>query len=559
MLYTLEIVRIDVIFAKGGWRTVLDRYDKVSSAWYQYINHGKFSNNLSQVVAKSWERHGKQHDPLAKAEIDKLESHQLRQQMEKNKLLLEVAVPTMNEIYQHIKGSGSLVILTDAGGYILKAIGDDRFYDKAVRVNLSEGVNWGEHVKGTNAIGTSLVEKAPVTIFAHEHFYKENHFLTCAAAPIFDFNGKLIGILDISGDYQGAHPHSLGLVVAGSRAIQSRLLLKQLQNRNSNKNKRVGYEAGYTFEKIISNSLVMQKVIEQAQKIARSNSPALLLGESGTGKELVAQAVHNASSRADGPFIAVNCGAVPRNLIEAELFGYEDGAFTGARKGGAQGKFELAQEGTLFLDEIGDMPFEVQTVLLRVLQEKRYARVGGHRMRNLDVRIVAATNKDLLQLVNEGRFRLDLYYRLNVLSLTLPPLRDRGDDIEALVNHFMAQFTEGEKVLSDAVIKVFREYSWPGNVRELINVIERAITMMDDVIVGLEHLPKEIREEVMVKRQNLDQRSVSDTKGSLQQTEKQSIKNTLIGCEGNISQTARKLGIGRTTLYRKIKKYGINV
>jgi len=465
----------------------------------------------------------------------------------------------MNEIYQHIKGSGSLVILTDAGGYILKAIGDDRFYDKAVRVNLSEGVNWGEHVKGTNAIGTSLVEKAPVTIFAHEHFYKENHFLTCAAAPIFDFNGKLIGILDISGDYQGAHPHSLGLVVAGSRAIQSRLLLKQLQNRNSNKNKRVGYEAGYTFEKIISNSLVMQKVIEQAQKIARSNSPALLLGESGTGKELVAQAVHNASSRADGPFIAVNCGAVPRNLIEAELFGYEDGAFTGARKGGAQGKFELAQEGTLFLDEIGDMPFEVQTVLLRVLQEKRYARVGGHRMRNLDVRIVAATNKDLLQLVNEGRFRLDLYYRLNVLSLTLPPLRDRGDDIEALVNHFMAQFTEGEKVLSDAVIKVFREYSWPGNVRELINVIERAITMMDDVIVGLEHLPKEIREEVMVKRQNLDQRSVSDTKGSLQQTEKQSIKNTLIGCEGNISQTARKLGIGRTTLYRKIKKYGINV
>jgi len=180
-------------------------------------------------------------------------------------------------------------------------------------------------------------------------------------------------------------------------------------------------------------------------------------------------------------------------------------------------------------------------------------------MRNLDVRIVAATNKDLLQLVNEGRFRLDLYYRLNVLSLTLPPLRDRGDDIEALVNHFMAQFTEGEKVLSDAVIKVFREYSWPGNVRELINVIERAITMMDDVIVGLEHLPKEIREEVMVKRQNLDQRSVSDTKGSLQQTEKQSIKNTLSGCEGNISQTARKLGIGRTTLYRKIKKYGINL
>ncbi|MBO8168211.1 MAG: sigma-54-dependent Fis family transcriptional regulator [Thermoanaerobacteraceae bacterium] len=542
---------------------MLDRYETVASAWYQYVNKGEVSDKLSSIVAKSWKRNAGNHNPFGRAEIVKLEEHRLREQLEKNSLLLEVAVPTMQDIYEHIKGSGSLVILTDASGYILKVIGDNRFYDRAKQVNLSEGVNWAERFKGTNAIGTALVEKVPLTIFAHEHFYQENHFLTCAAAPIFDLNGNLMGVLDISGDYRTAHPHSLGLVVAGSKAIQSRLLVRQIQQRQHGRKYRLGYEARYTFERIISRSEIMKNLVNQARKVARSNSPALLLGESGTGKELVAQAIHNASSRADGPFIAVNCGAVPRDLIEAELFGYEEGAFTGARKGGAAGKFELAQGGTLFLDEIGDMPLEVQAVLLRVLQEKQFTRVGGHRMIPLDVRIIAATNKDLFQLVQEGKFRLDLYYRINVLSLKLPPLRERLEDIEPLVHHFLAQFKAGAQrqdvKLSPAVMEIFKKYTWPGNIRELINVIERAVTMVDEDIIMPYHLPEEILKQCRADGAgNGDLKTINISGGrNLRDIERESIEKALAACAGNVSQAAKKLGIGRTTLYRKMKKYGL--
>ncbi len=530
---------------------MLSDYSVVSSSWRRYVEHGVI-DKVSPVVARSWRRSATHHNPLEKAAIDKLESHRFRERLEQNSLLMEVAVPVMQEIQQSIQGSGCLVILTDASGYILKALGDDHFYTKAAQVNLSEGVCWDERVKGTNAIGTSLVEKQPVSIFAQEHFYRENHFLTCAASPIFDLEGNLIGVLDISGDYRGAHPHSLGLVVAGSRAIQSKLVVRQMQQKKQCL-QLSGYEARYTFERIISCSEAMKALLHQARKVAKSNAPVLILGESGTGKELVAQAIHNASSRAGGPFIAVNCGAVPKELIEAELFGYEEGAFTGARKGGAPGKFELARGGTLFLDEIGDMPLEVQATLLRVLQEKQFAPLGGHKLIPLNVRMVAATNKDLFQLVNNGKFRLDLYYRINVLSLTLPPLRERREDVEALVNHFLARLKAGarrqELALSEEVMQLFKSYAWPGNVRELINVLERAVTMVDEDIIMPKHLPREMFVQC--------QTAVNDAV-NLEDVERASIQKALRLCDGNVSRAARELGIGRTTLYRKLKKYKID-
>ena len=226
----------------------------------------------------------------------------------------------------------------------------------------------------------------------------------------------------------------------------------------------------------------MKETIEVARMAARSSSNVLIEGESGTGKELFAQAIHNASKRSAGPFVAVNCGAIPRELIASELFGYSEGAFTGAKKGGNPGKFELADGGTLFLDEIGDMPLEQQVALLRVIQEKSVSRIGSNQVIPVDVRIICATNKNLLELMQTGRFRQDLYYRLNVINLRILPLRERKEDIPVLFQHFLQQMNqEGNQLSQQDVIEHLLSYDWPGNVRELQNVVER--------FVHLEHMP----------------------------------------------------------------------
>lgn len=228
-----------------------------------------------------------------------------------------------------------------------------------------------------------------------------------------------------------------------------------------------------------------------AKLAASSVSTVLLNGESGTGKELFAQAIHNASSRRRGPFIAINCGALPRDLIESELFGYDEGAFTGARKGGQLGKFEFANGGTIFLDEIGDMPLETQVKLLRVLQERQITRLGGHKAIPVDIRVIAATNRNLEQLVEQGNFRSDLFYRLNVMSITIPPLRERAEDTVLLTQNMLRKISKklNKKIvrISTGFFQSIRNYSWPGNVRQLENVLERCINLVDDGVLRLDH------------------------------------------------------------------------
>ncbi|MDR3560281.1 MAG: sigma-54-dependent Fis family transcriptional regulator [Negativicutes bacterium] len=313
----------------------------------------------------------------------------------------------------------------------------------------------------------------------------------------------------------------------------------------------------YTIESIISKSEKMQWLKSIAIKAAKGQSTVLLMGESGTGKELFAHAIHHASSRRTAPFIKVNCAAIPENLLESELFGYEEGAFTGARKGGKPGKFELANGGTIFLDEIGDMTMAMQVKLLRVLQEREIERLGGTKTSNVDIRVITATNRDLEQLVKQGAFRHDLYYRLNIISLSIPPLRERREDIPLLCAVLLQKISNNLncaiKGVSPTIMKIFMDYNWPGNVRELENVLERAVNLMDDEeFIMPEHLPPTIK-----KLNKQVEKTGLDIYGVLDETERQEIFKALETVGGNKSKAAQLLGLHRSGFYKRLKKYGI--
>jgi len=315
-----------------------------------------------------------------------------------------------------------------------------------------------------------------------------------------------------------------------------------------------GSRAYISFSDIIGSSSPITEAIKIAKTAGKSKSNVLLLGESGTGKELFAQSIHNHSDRANNSFVAVNCGAIPRDLVESELFGYEGGAFTGSRKEGRPGKFELAEEGTIFLDEIGDMPLDAQVNLLRVLQNSEVVRVGGTYPKKINVRVIAATNRDLKKAVEHKTFRDDLYYRLNVLSITIPPLRERINDISSLANHFARKIAHNlNKTITGVDTKsllLLEKYTWPGNIRELENVIERAVNIMDGTVITPEDLPDYIR--------NIHDEKPTLQADTLKAKEYESIVSMLSETNGNLRETAKRLGIARGTLYKKIKKYNIS-
>lgn len=318
----------------------------------------------------------------------------------------------------------------------------------------------------------------------------------------------------------------------------------------------IGGNAKFTFDELIGEAPCFRQVINSAKVSASTTSNLLLMGESGTGKDLIAQAIHNHSTRRDHSFVAINCAALPRDLIASELFGYEDGAFTGARKGGNIGKFELADQGTIFLDEIGDMPLSLQATLLRVLEERKVTRLGGNKMIPVDVRVIAATNKDLESQVRRNRFRQDLYYRLAVVRLNIPPLRERGQDIELLANYFMslvcATISKPEMRIAPDVIKAFMEYDWPGNVRELQNVIEGAVQLSTGKVLTLGQVQNHLFPVMS------NQHEIITECATLEEFEKQMIIDCLRKNHDNRSKTAKELGMSRRTLYRRMKRCGIS-
>lgn len=594
-----------------------------------------------------------------------LNDHALNQLLIDNKDLIITAKPFMHQLYDFVKGSEFFIILTDRKGCILSITGDEQILDKARDYCMVPGAYMNEESIGTNAMGTAIAENKPVQISGKEHFIKAYHTWTCSGAPIHNEYGDIIGALDLTGYCNAVHSHTLGMVAAAVKAIESIMALNKKNtllkksnvlieslfntiqegivhcdleghilnsnqqackmfgyekrafddinmlklipdwekvkkacmaeedfhnedisiNANTNKlyfnlsayairendalhgiilmfkdvkkvrklaNKIMGRKAIYTFDKIIGKSPVMLEAIDFAKKVSDSRSTILITGESGCGKEIFAQAIQNHSPRKNEPFVVINCGAIPRNLMESELFGYDEGAFTGAKRGGQVGKFEVADGGTIFLDEIGEMPLEMQTKLLRVIEEGTIIRVGGSQEIPVNVRIIAATNKILKDEVEKGNFRHDLYYRLNVIPLELPPLRDRKEDIPLLTNYFMHKIAhrinKRPVAISDHDMRLIKRYSWPGNVRELENFIELSINK--------EKLPLEL---ITDSKHASEIQLESHLQATLEEVEMQHIREVLNNEGFNITNASKVLGIGRNTLYRKLEKYGINI
>jgi len=643
----------------------------VQSAWHKYTGGASLDvRHLKPEIASSWQRcHNLSVDPV-RTESCSIDRALLKERLFYNQRLVKIVRPVMERLFDFVKNTGFQVVLSDETGFLLDVIGDSDITSLTRTVELCPGGDWSEASKGTNAIGTAIFERRPVQVFAAEHYCKPNHFLVCSASPIFDADSKMVGVLDLSGDYHYANVHTLGMVVAAVGAIENQLRLqvateslysayrysnillenmsdglisvdnrgiiteinakgasifgvdpKGVKGRHITQiancqlpilqmlNDGVHYEdkesvceksgkkirssasllrdenrmiigavatfrelgkwkvpskqftlpaRRYDIDDIVGNGSSMNELKSRIRISVASSSTVLLEGESGTGKELVARAIHDCGPRSGGPFVAVNCAALPDSLIESELFGYEEGSFTGAKKNGQAGKFEMANGGTLFLDEIGDMPLNAQMKLLRVIQERSVARIGSSAEREIDIRIIAATSKDLKREVSSQHFRQDLYYRLNVLNIRIPPLRERLEDIPALAQDLMDRISlrlrVAPKGFEEGLLEKLKSFSWPGNVRELGNAIERAINLAaNDSLLKAEHFDFA---DLYAEAQAPSAQDGAPLR-SLEAVEKETICNAVAFYKGNIHRAANSLGISRNTLYRKMKEYGI--
>ncbi|NSW91904.1 MAG: sigma 54-interacting transcriptional regulator [Firmicutes bacterium] len=385
-------------------------------------------------------------------------------------------------------------------------------------------------------------------------------------SEVLEFGTKIVDMLKSGRNYQndefivGYHKNGIKHSIKNSVHIIQRNgevggvidVINKIKGDRHSIDKDTGETSKIMFENIIGRSMGIQEAKRQAYLAAASPVSVLITGETGTGKELFAQAMHNEGYRSEGPFIAINCGAIPRELIESELFGYEDGAFTGARNGGRPGHFELASGGTIFLDEIGEMPLDMQVKLLRVLQQKEVMRIGGVKSIPIDVKVISATNKDLVKEINNGRFRQDLYWRINVITINIPPLIQREGDIKLIADFFIEKYNEKYHksfVLDKSTLKVLAEYNWPGNVREMENALLRAVTFAQGNVI----LPENLPQSILGKSAGINNKQTF----SLADNEKYMIEKCLHESAGNIYKAAKALGISRNTLYCKLKKYNI--
>ncbi len=681
------------------------------------------------------------HTPLGRPDLSLVK--------ERNRRLHDQAAPVMEMLQEQIANTHSMVILTDSTGVILHSIGDDDFLERAARVALKPGAVWSESAKGTNAIGTALVEELPTLVHADEHYLHANQFLTCSATPILDPRGSILGVLDVSGDHRGYHQHTMALVKLSARMIENGWLADDHRNvmrlhfhcrvefigtlmegilavaadgrvvgANRGALEQLGLSGAtlrqHTLETLFGTSVDalvdrfrsplatpapahtpagrqfhllarfnwpvwsslsealalkpsqgaglmqaqagpvnaqpaaaapsqptsqlqvhsggpqtaqpvpasdtstsalarlhtgdvhMHAVVDKLRRVLNRDIPVLVLGETGTGKELLARALHADSARGKQPFVAVNCASIPDTLIEAELFGYEEGAFTGAKRKGAVGKIVQANGGTLFLDEIGDMPLALQAHLLRVLQERQVTPLGSTKSLAVDVSIICATHRNLRDMIDQKAFREDLFYRLNGLAVRLPPLRSRSD-LPALVQRILDEQCAGAPhtvplQLTADVQQLFARYTWPGNVRQLFNVLRTACVMAaGEGAITRDHLPDDFLEDALKNEQPVlgaeaaplaqaallaaaavaaadtlanrrdvltlasggtDLPTAADATPAaaasvgvqrLQDMETEAIRHAVAANGGNISLASKQLGISRNTIYRKLR------
>ena len=588
------------------------------------------------------------------------------------------ARPVMDFVFDQMRDSGSLVVLANARGLLLHSLGDADFLGRAERVSLRPGALWHENDRGTNAIGTCLVEGRPVVVHGAEHYLERNGFLTCSAAPVYGPRGQLRGVLDISGDHRGHHPHTFALVRSAARMIEDRLFHARhagdrvlrlhplaeglggvgegllalsedgwVVGANTLAQQWLALPAeqigGTTLEQLCGQGLGLwppgrvrvlsgargltlharldvpghtviqvaraaspvapltadraprsaqqgahhithdhepagrptidarvQEAFERARRVQAQGIAVLIQGESGSGKEVLARRLHDEGQRAGRPFVAVNCAALPEQLIEAELFGYVGGAFTGARREGSPGRIREADGGTLFLDEIGDMPLALQARLLRVLQDKAVVPVGGGRPVAVDFLLVSATHRRLKEAIASGGFREDLYYRLNGLSVSLPPLRER-QDFDALLHGMLSDIAAAMgrapvEGVHPGLLSALRRHAWPGNLRQLHAALRTACALLpaDARDLDWSHLPEDLVDalrggESSAVAQRVDSGAPEDAAPSpaetnLRRLSAQAIDQVVVATQGNLSEAARRLGISRNTLYRWLKR-----
>ncbi len=392
-----------------------------------------------------------------------------------------------------------------------------------------------------SATRLAIEKKARVTV---TQVTKSDRKLMVTANPIINGAGEIVRVVSISKDITDLHQLEQELENTKEMMEKYEKELSELRKVNLD-----DYE-------IIGNSKAMQGLLQLATKVAAVDSTVLILGESGVGKELVAKLIHGESKRRDGPFIKINCGAIPETLLESELFGYDKGAFTGANREGKPGLMELAHKGTLFLDEIAELPLNLQVKLLRVLQEQEIVRVGGVKPIKVDIRIITATNRDIEQMVEEGTFRRDLYYRLNVVPIPVPPLRERREDIPALVHHFLQRFSQKysrSRQITPEAMELLFNYSWPGNVRELENIIERIVVTSDSSQITVDDLPVELQHGDR-KTKKVVVNGIIPLKMATEAVEEQLIRRAMERYKSTY-KAARALGINQSTVVRKVQKY----
>ena len=572
---------------------------------------------------------------------------------ERNQRLYAHAAPVMEMLFEQIAGTDSMIVLTDAQGTILHSLGDDDFLGRAGKVALTPGVNWAEHSKGTNAIGTALFEGAPTLVHADEHFMHSNHFLTCSAAPIFDPRGDMLGVLDVSGDKRSFHQHTMGLVRMSARMIENHWLCDDHRQRlrlhfhsrvefigtllegivivgedgrflGANRSaldqlnlstvslrahtlaSLFGTSVGALFDHFRSPLQLpiqlhvpggarfhasarahwaavsapcagtvlarvsaetsppagaapsglqflrtgdpqIEALLQKLMRVLDRDISVLLLGESGTGKELLARAMHQDSNRARQAFVVVDCAAIDASRIEAELFGDADGSLAGARRKSTPGRMVQANGGTLFLDEIGALPLALQARLLHVLQHRSLTPAGSQQPVSVDIAVIGTTQRDLRGLIERGLFREDLCQRLSGLAVRLPPLRERSD-LATLVQRILQLECPGRTLeLSPAVMGLFRQCPWPGNVRQLAKVLRTAAVLAGDGAQITEaHLSDDFAEAA--------QRAAAPRETTLEAAELDIVRNMLASTHGNISEAAKRLGVSRNTLYRKMRR-----
>ena len=465
----------------------------------------------------------------------------------------------MSALGDHLEMQRGCVFLHDPVSQHLKIV--------AAHGLTKENIEKGKYRIGEGIVGRVLEKRTPMVI---PNIGKDPSFLNKTGSrpdkegisflcvPI-ELKKKALGVLSVDRIYSKEHgkvdDDLRVLEIVSSLIAQFVKLWESYEAVEQEKEKlKRELKGKYSVDNVIGLSRRMQEVFENVYRVSPTKATVLLLGESGTGKELIAKAIHYMSPRSRGPFIKFNCASIPEGLLESELFGHEKGAFTGAIAS-RKGKFELANKGTILLDEIGDLPIALQPKILRVLQEREFEPVGSERTKKVDVRIIAATSRNLEGLVSLGKFREDLYYRLNVIPILLPPLRDRGEDIEALIEHFLERFNKENNrssVLDKSAMQVFLNYSWPGNVRELENTIERLVIMSPSSVISDADLPVSLS----IKRPTSSDKSTSMS-SNIEEIEKSSIIHALEKCGWVQAKAARMLRITPRQIGYKIKKYGI--